>query len=332
MHENIFEKYDISIHYFFHSVGEIMKIFIKKVITACAISGFMIFLLLHSALSKEFASLGLKTWFENMIPALLPFMILSGILIRLNLAPFVCKPLGFLLKPFFQINDYGIYVIVIGFFCGFPMGAKSCTDLYKAGRLSKNEAQYLLAFTNHIGPVYFISYVLSHVYQPKNLIYSLFLMFLLPLLYGLLLRHTVYRTKIIYHQNPHSKPKSLSTLFDAVDLSITGSLVQIASLGGYMILFNLLIVPFFLLCRNSDIYYLLHSLTEISGGLALMGKANLAYPVKFFYTHTALSFNGLCCMFQTLHILKESDLSGQKYMLHKLILCSITIVTIILFR
>lgn len=326
-----FSQYDISIHYFYLSVGDFMKNFIKKICLLILLAGYMIFLLIHSELSKKYAALGLNTWFTNIIPALLPFMILSGILIRLNLAPMFAKPFGILLRPLFKMNDYCIYVLIIGFFCGFPMGAKSCMDLYKGGKLTKDEAQFLLAFTNNIGPSYFIGYVLSEIYQPTNLLFSCFIMFGVPFLYGLFLRHTVYRTKI--NCTPCKLPankRTFYTFFDAIDESITGALTQITILGGYMIFFNLFVVILFLTFGTKPIYFLLHSLVEISGGFMMFTHASLPYKTKLLFVHAALSFNGLCCLFQTLHLIKGSDISGQKYMLHKAILCSITVLLLVL--
>ena len=44
-----------------------------------------VLLLAYPALSLAYASKGLVLWFEKMIPTLLPFMILSGIMIRMHL-------------------------------------------------------------------------------------------------------------------------------------------------------------------------------------------------------------------------------------------------------
>ena len=43
----------------------------------------LICILSHSRMSLSYASLGLGLWFEKMIPSLLPFMILSGVMVRM---------------------------------------------------------------------------------------------------------------------------------------------------------------------------------------------------------------------------------------------------------
>jgi len=316
-----------------------MKIFIKKTILTLLISGFMFFILLHAGLAKELASLGLHTWFGQLIPSLLPFMILSGLLIRMHLISFFCKPFRMILRPIFRMNDACIYVLVTGFLCGFPMGAKNIADLYHNGQLDRNEAEFLLAFTNNIGPVYFLSFVIGNVYPADYRAFGCLCQFLLPLLYGLFLRYGIYRGKIHPDISGHTcrpvaagERHTLTSLFDALDESITGSLVQIAILGGYMILFNLLMLIPSVCFPDNPYQSFLHSLSELSGGLEALKRSDLDQTVKFLLTHLALSFNGMCCMFQTLHLIKDTDLSGQKYMLHKIVLCSITLISIVVYH
>ena len=62
---------------------------------AAAILFFLIMticILTHSELSLAYAALGLQLWYERMVPVLLPFMILSGTLIRMGLVPLLIRP------------------------------------------------------------------------------------------------------------------------------------------------------------------------------------------------------------------------------------------------
>ena len=153
-------------------------------ITAC--------ILTHSQLGIGYSLLGLNLWFEKMIPALFPFMILSGIMIRMRLTENFSRLLYPVIRPVYKVSRNACYAMIMGFFCGFPMGAKTIADLSKRNMLSAQEAEFLLAFCNNIGPVYFCGFVLPLLGRELLLPY-VFGMYGIPLIYGFLLRKTLYR-------------------------------------------------------------------------------------------------------------------------------------------
>ena len=127
----------------------------KKALLVCLFSFLTAAMLLENEKALELSKAGLNLWFQNMIPTLLPFMILSGILIRMNLSDRFASLFSPLLRPLFGLSDSCLYVLVIGFLCGFPMGARVTAESYERGRLSKREATLMLSFCNNIGPIYF---------------------------------------------------------------------------------------------------------------------------------------------------------------------------------
>ncbi len=309
-------------------------------------------ILTHSQLSLAYAGMGLELWFRNMIPSLLPFMILSGIMIRMNLTEKASMILYPIIKPIYKVRKNVCYAMLIGFLCGFPMGAKTVADLYARQMITKREAEYLLAFCNNIGPVYFCSFVLPLL--GRKLVFPyLFGMYGIPLLYGFCLRRTVYRDlplpmgKKQPQQNMLLQGKKLSQgqrnisaglvcceddsgtkpgiqnrspgillrLLAESDHAIQSSVQAILSLGGYMILYNLLnLIPHILLGHPLR---LLSPLLEITGGLKILGAS---LPL---YSFLALSFGGLSCIAQTYNCIGETDLSIGGYVLHKLVLTAL---------
>ena len=310
-----------------------MKNLIKNLFLSISFGILLYFILCYSTVAKEYAYLGLHVWFNQMIPSLLPFMIISSMLIHLNLDQIIVKPFAHIFRLIYRISDSAIYVLIMGFLCGFPMGAKTAALEYETGKISKDEAEYLLAFVNNIGPAYYLSFVYGNIIPMQHLLLGLCLLYGVPILYGILLRYTVYRKRLskpVAVYGLKTSPRQTTTFFSAMDTSIHHGLIQIAMLGGYMILCNLLVmIPMLIFQHAPVICSFFHSLLEISGGLLSIRALKLSTMETFAYTHIFLVFTGISCHLQTFHILKQSGLSCKKYMLHKIILCSI--VCIILY-
>lgn len=136
----------------------------QKFYTLMAV-GLTAVILLFPADCLSLALNGLNLWFGKMIPTLFPFMVLSGIMIRMNLTGAFVRILNPVLGRIFKVNPSCIYGIVIGFLCGFPMGAHVAAQLCEQKQISTGEASFLLAFCNNIGPVYFLSFVLPTLFS-----------------------------------------------------------------------------------------------------------------------------------------------------------------------
>ena len=270
---------------------------------------FLFGMLTKSQISMHYATLGLNLWFEKMVPALLPFMILSGIMIRTGIAQRLAVWMSLILSPVFHASKCGCYVIFMGFLCGFPMGARTISDLYARKEMSKEEALWLLSFSNNIGPIYFCSFVLP-LFHLSPAYPFLFGMYGIPLLYGILLRYTKYKN--LKNLNIRSCEPYMS-FGNSLEESVNCSIQSILSLGGYMILFCLgNLLPHMILGRPLPI---LSPFLEITSGLnRLQGK----YPI---YCLALLMFGGLSCFAQTFSCLKNTDLKEHmgEYLLHKVL-------------
>ncbi|MFI3211861.1 MAG: hypothetical protein R3Y24_00825 [Eubacteriales bacterium] len=313
------------------------KIF-KKNITFLFLCGFLIIILINSQIAIAFASNGLYLWFQNMIPTLFPFMILSAVLLRTNLSYKVAALLKPILFPVYRLSNDCIYCMVIGFLCGFPMGAKIIAESYHLHKISKKEAQLLLAFCNNIGPTFILGFIIP-LFQIKEISLVFFTMYGIPLLYGFLLRYTKFRDL----KDDHSLEiiDTSETILDAFDYAIHSSIQAITTLGGYMIFFNLLMIfPYLsqvisLACKGEiadvvggnlfspfvrekipeTLYAISCCLTEITGGANILATLDLDYKIILILLH----FGGLSCIAQTYTMINSTNLSIREYASHKII-------------
>ena len=319
---------------------------------------YLTYLLLHyPKQSLEYASIGLDLWFKKMIPTLLPFMILSGIMVRMNLTERFAKCFHPLFHMLWGTSLNGSYVILMGMLCGFPMGARVIGELCNAGKLSEDEGAFLLAFCNNIGPIYFISFVMGTLSLSGNYI-PFIIMYGVPLVYGCFLHYMVYIKKAlcyIFKKNPDILYKEESTnlykktqsyayisyidkhalktqsnenhptppLLSAIDDSVISGLIGIGKLGGYMVFFNLLNVMFIPFSALPDKFLALcNCILEITSGINRIGASG------FYMILILLPFGGLSCMAQTYSMIKDTNLSISRYFMHK---CIQTIIAAIIY-
>jgi len=252
----------------------------------------------------------LEQWYTHMIPALFPMMLCSNVLVDTGIAHKIGAFLSLtILKPF-RISKSGGYCLLSGFLFGFPMGAKTTADMYLKGNITKEEANYLLSFVNCIGPMYTI-YVVHTLFRNILLIYFVIVVYIFPLVYGLVLRHTAYRNQS-FTQNTNQVLSKLSVL-DALYESVPKSSKSMVYLGGYMILFQISFVTlkhvFASFNVNVNFFY---PLLEITGGLYLLPK-NPPLAFLLFY----LIWGGACCFLQTYSFIKPAKLNMKHYFIHK---------------
>lgn len=292
---------------------------------------FIILLLTNPVNGEMLVNTGLSTWYKHMIPALFPFMVLSGFLLRSGLSFQIAAILNPILGKIFRLSPDCIYIIIMGFLCGFPMGANVIAQSLSLNKINKREAELLLAFCNNIGPVYFISFVTAACpYYP--LWNTMPIMYGVPLLYGIFLRYTCYKDITYCKKNEVSSHCSyINTIntnnyLDAFQESLQKAITSIVSLGAYMVIFNVLQLPLYnsfykipekLLC-------ICKGLIEINSGISAISMLPELYIIVY---SIFLPFCGLCCFFQTYAMIKDTTLSLKNYFIHKLMqtICTILI-------
>ena len=134
--------------------------FLKQYSYMLLLIGFLALMLCFPMETFRGATNGLLLWFQTLLPTLLPFMILSNLLIRSNCVFYISRAIRPFIQKLFHVSNDACYAVLIGFLCGYPMGAKVIADLHISGRITKEEGQYLLSFCNNTSPMFIISYII----------------------------------------------------------------------------------------------------------------------------------------------------------------------------
>lgn len=300
---------------------------IRNSVYLCGVILLMYCCLVHSDRVFQYASDGLNIWFQRMLPSLLPFMIICGILIRMNLSAPFAGIFSWVMRPLFRLSDSCIYVIVTGFLCGFPMGARVISESLRYGKISRREAELLLAFCNNIGPAYVSGFVAAH-FNAASIWECMGVIYLIPLFYGLFLRYSFFRdvsdsgteSPVDSKYSEREINRQSKNIFSAIQDSIVSSLVSQASLGGNMIFYNMLkiVIDLLLPFRFTELKNCMSCLIEISGGLSSLGTDQIELAFVF------LQFGGLCCFAQTYSMIQDTGLKLSNYVFHKTIQALLT--------
>ena len=281
--------------------------------------GFLVVMLCFPMETFNGATNGLLLWFRTILPTLLPFIILSNILIQTNCVYYISRTIKPVLQKLFCISAEACYAVLIGFLCGYPMGAKVIADLIATGRISRNEGQYLLSFCNNTSPMFIISYIVMQTFKDETMLFgTLLILFLSPFLCSFLFRK-FYVNKTTFTKSQTQFSQKLSFNFNMFDQSIMNGFETITKVGGYIILFSIL----FTLGSKLSITFILPVL-EISNGIPLIMKLSSDFAITYPYVLGLTSFGGFCAVAQTNSMIQETGLRIFPYIIQKLITATVT--------
>lgn len=116
-------------------------------------------MVIYSEQAFNAAVSGLKIWWEIVFPALLPFFILSELLMGLGVVHALGALLEPLMRPIFRVPGVGAFAMAMGLASGYPIGAKITGDLRRRKLCSRVEGERLLTFTNTADPLFMIGAV-----------------------------------------------------------------------------------------------------------------------------------------------------------------------------
>ena len=271
---------------------------------AClALGGVLVLFLAEAGFVRAAAAEALSLCARSVIPALFPFLVVSSLLLSLGLGELLSPMLAGLMEPLFRVDGVGSSALLLGLVGGYPIGAKTAADLYRGGRLSRPEAERLLAFCNNSNPVFLISVLGVGVFGSVRAGVWLWLIHLLSaLLTGLLFRN---------HGGPARRQAGGTAAFQAVSLSAAFVAAVRESLSGMLSVCAF--VTFF--------YVLARPLASLGGWLGpvlvglteLFSLTPLLRPDRFgFILASAMAgWGGLSVLCQTAAVLEGSSLRLQ---------------------
>ena len=329
---------------------------LKKNLLTIIFALFCIFLVAFSNSNLVAAKNGLILWATAVVPSLFPFFVATELLSYTNIIAFFGKWLTPIVKPLFGIPGEGVFAFLMGLISGYPVGAKIVAHLKEQELCTKEEAERMLAFTNNSGPLFIIGTVGISLFGNTSVGILLFVTHVLACIsVGIILNivslFNKKRTDKKFSQsncrqfnketNSSNKENSsigFSSLGEILGKSITNSISTVLMIGGFVVIFSVIISIFnqsHLLSSISTIVNpllsligipiefskpILSGIVELTNGVSLVA----AIPIKEISINIILcafllGFGGFSVLLQVWSIVSKSGLHMKQYLIGKLL-------------
>ena len=287
----------------------------KKILFTCVILCLIAYSFFFPEITVNAAKKGLDIWFHQILPALLPFTILSTIVVKSNF-----------LKSF-QGNANLIACLMTmscGFIFGFPIGAKLASDFYRQDLLSKKQATMLSITTNNFSPMYVCGFAIPLLFSSNTYILPTYLLlYLAPLVLVTIYLLLSFPKGIDNHKKSELSKFELN--IKVMDEGIIQGFESLIKICGYIVFFSIVTeilttsLTTFIVSNSLALNLFLGNL-EITNGIQLLSLTKMGERSKYISTIQFLSFGGLSGIAQTGSILADAGLSMHKYIIGKALL------------
>lgn len=291
-------------------------------------------LVLYPYQSLNSAKEGINLWLFVVVPSLLPFFIINDMLISLKVPENISRIFTPLAKYLFNTSGYGAYVFIMSLFSGYPAGAKITAKLIENKKITVEEGERILSFSSTSGPLFIIGAVGTGMLKNSSLGYFLFISHILGAITNGFMYKLFYRKKNIYCNVELSNENFNGRVGEILSKSISDSLITCGFIGGYIILFSVIITLF----ENIDFFIILNSLLvlfsipqnisnyictlfqssiEISNGCKIISNLGSSLSTKMILISFIISFSGFSIIGQVTSILSKTKININKYIFFK---------------
>lgn len=295
----------------------------------------ILFVCTHVSLVTQGTAEGLSTWYNSLVPVVLPFLLISGFFLSSLNLDHLNKPQAILI------------ILITGLFCGYPVGAIVISRLYQAENIDSHTAYALMPLCNNVSPMFLTGYIYQQYMHHLMPLYAMLGLIYLPqVLYAGVYCLFIY----LYSSKKRKKNKSVSVINSCKkhtpdsqpEIAVTqiaeekvpknlhpsvieNSISTITIIGLYIVIFSIFntIIMHYNSANQLSIQ-VVSAFLEITSGIPDLYALPIGAQIKTALILSLTSFGGISSIFQSVHILKESKLSLSAYIIGKLTCGAIT--------
>ena len=295
-------------------------------------------ILKNPQISLKGAKEGLLIWFNVVIPSLLPFFIISEILINIGFVDLIGKFLEPLMRPIFNLPGIAAFPFSMSIVSGYPMGSKIVSSLRKNNLITKTEGERMVVLSSTSGPLFMLGAVtVGMLNNPSLAPLILYPHYLAVITIGFLFRFYKIKDNRKVNHKEYNKTKELQKNFPLKKMppigiilsnSVKNSMNSILLIGGFIILYSVIIELLF----TSKLINLIHhiipinlqilqgilaGILELTTGCKKISSSNINLIKKISIINFLIGWGGISIHSQALAFLSSTDIDSKIYIIGK---------------
>ena len=261
-------------------------------------------------------------WLYNLVPSMLPFYVISDLLINYGLIDILAFLFKKIINKLFNVSENASFVIFFSMFTGFPSSAKYLKNLLDLNYISIEDANKIIRFTHFSNPLFIINVIGNTIIGNKKIGFLILLShYLSNFIIGFLYRKE--QTQKITTKRIQNTKSFGSILTASFINSFDSLLIVLGSLITFKILTSIIFHYF-------GANFIISSLLEITQGLFALKYLTLNIELKALIAVAMISFGGFCIHTQVYSILSETKISYKNYFFSRIlhVIIATTILTL----
>ena len=308
-----------------------IRVIITNAIFMCNLF-LMIFILFFPQDVLNAARDGLVLWFNNVLPALLPFIVVVNLLTALGFVRLIGKWAAPLMKWAFGLPGAGGFAFITGLISGYPVGAKTVADLWRSKTITTLEAQRLLAFCNNAGPLFIVGVVGVGLMGDSRAGYVLWAGHIISAgIAGILInmgytkhhpdKNTPNLKKMQYVDSVFEKKGTLIDFGKALGDAVKNATETLLLVGGLIVFFSVVVRAISI--ATGDLSFMaegvIAGIVEVTGGVKILASipAGIISPQQMAVIGGVIAFGGFSVHAQALHFTSRTGVRAGVYIVHK---------------
>ena len=258
----------------------------------------------------------LNIWVKAIIPSLFPFFVISDLLITYNFIDYIPNKIKKYICRLLNISDSALSILILSMVSGFPSNGRNTHNLYNKGKISKEEASYILMYTHFSSPVFILTTCsLIYLRSEKLGIILLLSHYLSNIIIGILFRNINNPSLDNFTIKEHKSQNFTINLIKSIRSSIDSLLLILGILTVFLIISSLIINII-----HSNLYTsaIIRSILEMTLGLKYIANLNISMMHKVILFSAILSFGGLSVHMQVMAQIVEDKISCKYYLIGRI--------------